>query len=342
LKENEFNILEGLVIDNKGNEKNVGDTVEITLQIDDDMPVKSSGDIEGGNMELPEAEKIQEKEEEKGPGEGPEEGQEEEELKEEELKEDELRGGAPPAASPGESIRETEEETGDKPTVDSTEESPGESTEKAAFDYRLEDAPCDHHEICVEDVRDVCVARRMLRYCIPCLAGGISGCRGGFLPDGLPEVRSWRVLCAEERLSPATGCDRIINEIEFEVVLKYGSTLVVVTPRDVFECLWHEFARFPGGQFYPDNREGLEQFRNELRYIDGSCKVIIVENVRVVAEGNDCILVIEYKAVDKLWKHENLLVYAIRPYKDNITIKQEFDRGHKTGACAGNGPRGGI
>ena len=32
-----------------------------------------------------------------------------------------------------------------------------------------------------------------------------------------------------------------------------------------------------------------------------------------MAEGN-CVLVIDYKVIDKLWKNENLLVSALRPY----------------------------
>ncbi len=147
-------------------------------------------------------------------------------------------------------------------------------------------------------------------------------------------------MCADETLSPSTNCDRINNEVEFEVVLRYGSTLVVVTPRDTFSIFWHEFAKFPSGTFYPNNTAGLNQFRNELAIIDGSCKVIIIESVTVGVEGNDCVLQIVYKVIDKLWKHENLLVSAIRPYPgvgelENITVSQEFNAGHTIGPCLG-------
>ena len=218
---------------------------------------------------------------------------------------------------------------------------------RAAFGYQLGSAACECHDICVEDVRDICVKRRTLRYCIPCLADGRAGCRGGFLPDGPPTAQSWRVLCAEERISPDTNCDRIINELEFEVVLRYSGTLVVVTPKDVFDCLWYEFAKFPSGVFYPNNTGGLNQFRNELAVIDGSCKVIIIETVRIVAEGNDCILEIAYKIIDKLWKHENLLISAIKPYAsasetENVTVTQEFAQGHKISACSNSGPCSGL
>ncbi len=216
---------------------------------------------------------------------------------------------------------------------------------RTAFGYQIESAACVCHDICVEDVRDICVESRTLRQCIPCNPNGTAGCRGGFLPDGAPTVQSWRVLCAEERLSPATGCDRIINELEFEVVLRYGSsnTLAVVTPRDTFECFWYEFARFPTGVFYPNSTAGLNQFRNELSVIDGSCKVIIIDTVRVVTAGNDCILEILYRVVDKLWKHENLLVSALKPYAttgeaENVTVSQAFAQGHGITACANSGP----
>lgn len=212
---------------------------------------------------------------------------------------------------------------------------------RAAFGYEAETAACVCHDICVEDVRDIGVKDRTLFHCVPCNTDGRAGCRGGFLPDGIPTVQSWRVLCADEALSPATGCDRINNEVEFEVVLRYGGTLVVVTPRDTFSIMWHEFARFPSGVFYPNNIVGLNQFRSELALIDGSCKVVIIESVSVATEGNDCVLQIAYKVVDKLWKHENLLVSAIRPYpgvgeSENITVSQEFNSGHTIGACLGS------
>ncbi len=218
---------------------------------------------------------------------------------------------------------------------------------RTAFGYQIDTAACVCHDICVEDVRDICVHERTLTYCIPCNTDGRAGCRGGFLPDGLPTVQSWRVFCADENLSPATGCDRIINNVEFEVVLRFGSTLVVVTPKDTITCFFNEFARFPSGTFYTNNTAGLNQFRNELAQIDGSCKVIIIENVRVGTNGNDCLLFIDYKIIDKLWKHENLLVSAIKPYIgpgeiDNITVSQEFGQGHLIGPCTDSGPCAGL
>lgn len=215
------------------------------------------------------------------------------------------------------------------------------SAKRTAFGYEATTATCACHDICVEDVRDISVKDRTLFHCIPCNTDGMAGCRGGFLPDGPPTIQSWRVLCADENLSPTTGCDRINNEVEFEVVLRYGSALVVVTPRDTFSIMWHEFAKFPSGTFYQNSTTGLNQFKKELAIIDGSCKVIVIESVTVATEGNDCVLRIAYRVVDKLWKHENLLVSAIRPYPgvgelENITVSKEFNSGHSIGACIGS------
>lgn len=216
---------------------------------------------------------------------------------------------------------------------------------RTAFGYQVETATCECHDICVEDVRDICAMNRTKTHVIPCTAAGSAGCRGGFLPDGPLSVRSWRVLCAEESLSPTTQCDRINNVVEFEVVLTAGNTNIVITPRDEFSCMWHQFAKFPSGVFYPNTTPGYNQWRNELAQIDGSCKVIIIRNVRTNTSGNDCCLVIDYTVIDKLWKHENLLVSAIKPYVGpgeigNVTVHQEFAQGHAIGPCAAGGSCG--
>lgn len=99
---------------------------------------------------------------------------------------------------------------------------------------------------------------------------------------------------------------------------------------------------FPSGVFYANNSTGLTQFRNELALIDGSCKVITINNVKVDVSGNNCVLMIDYTVIDKLWKHENLLVSAIKPYADNVTVKQEFAQGHAIGSCVNSGTCGGL
>lgn len=211
---------------------------------------------------------------------------------------------------------------------------------KAAFDYEIEMDESECHDICVEDVRDICVMKRTFRQVIPCTTDDRASCRGDYLLNGPPEIQSWRVLCAEADLSPSTGCDRINNKIEFEVIIKFGSTIVVFTPKDEFACMYHQFARFPSGVFYPNTTYGLSLFNNELAQIDGSCKIVMIEDVftETPLGGNDCFVVIKYKVVDKLWKHENLLISAIKPYAAlsenfNFTIKQEFAQGHIIGTC---------
>ncbi len=209
-------------------------------------------------------------------------------------------------------------------------------SKRDAFGYNLGIPACTCHDICVEDVRDIGVMDRTLYQSIPCNAALAGGCRGGLADGNNPTISSIRVMCADENLSPSTGCDRINNEIEFVVVLNYGGTYVVATPKDCFSIMWHQFARFPSGNFYGYNE--LNLFRKELSVIDGSSKVIIIKSATAEKEGNNCILRIEYRVVDKLWKHENLLVSAIKPYvgvmgAENITVTKEFDSDHKIGIC---------
>ena len=218
---------------------------------------------------------------------------------------------------------------------------------KEAFGYSIMASKCECHDICVQDVRDIAVGDRTLCQCIPssqcvpcpcpCNAsiGGVS-CRGGFMPDGEPEVYSIRVMCADESLCP--GCDRINIEIGFEVVLRYGSTYVVVTPKDTFCMMWHDFAKFPSGKCYPDNSIGEKMFQKELSFIDGSSMVIMIKCADVKKLGSEFVLKIEYTIVDKLWKNEDLLVSAIKPYPGNpiygsITVTKEFEEDHKIGTC---------
>jgi|GEM_PF-766869 len=207
------------------------------------------------------------------------------------------------------------------------------AAKRAAFGYQTETATCECHDICVKENTKTQV--------IPCRMDGRAGCRGGFLPDGPPAVRSWRVLCAEECLN-TSDCLGVFNEVEFEVVLDYAGTLVILTPKDEFECRFNDFARFPSGVRYTNDQAGRNAFLNEISQIDGSCKVIIIKSVTVrqVEGSNDCELVIVYKVIDKLWKHENLLVSALKPYVGpgetvNLTVKQEFGQGHKIGPCVG-------
>ena len=192
------------------------------------------------------------------------------------------------------------------------------------------------HDICTKDVRDFGVASRTIYQTVPCNPDGSAGCRGGVLPDVVPTISSIRVLCADERLSPSTGCDRIVNTVEFEVVLKYGvNTFVVMTPKESFDLLWSDFRRFPSFQPFSSVRD----FRQELKNIDGSCKAIKIVGTSVVQDGNNCVLRIDYQVFDKLWKFEDLIILAVKPISDNTTVCDEFNQGHQIGPCS-NGSGG--
>jgi hypothetical protein len=211
---------------------------------------------------------------------------------------------------------------------------------REAFGYTRETAACECHDICVEDVRDICVSTRTISQPIPCTPDGGLGCRGSFAAGGVPEVESIRVLCADESLD-TSSCLRIINNVQFAVLLSFPALGLIeartlVTVADNFDCNYFEFARFPTGTRFSQDAEGQAAFREELAMIDGSCKVITINRVNVRMMNNVCTLTINYTVVDKLWKHENLLVSALKPYADNITVSQKFRQGHAIGACPVN------
>lgn len=192
------------------------------------------------------------------------------------------------------------------------------------------------HDICAKDVRDFGIASRTIQETVPCSPDGSSGCRGGSLPGGVPTIDSIRILCADESLSPATGCDRINNSVEFEVVLKYGdSTYAVMTPKEMFSILWSSFRRFPSFQLFPN----VGEFKAELKQIDGSCKAIHIDNATVTQSGNDCVLRIDYTVFDKLWKQEDLILLAVKPISDNTTVCDVFSQGHEIGPCTNGSGR---
>lgn len=186
------------------------------------------------------------------------------------------------------------------------------------------------HDICTKDVRDFSITNRTIYETVPCNPNGSTGCRGGLLPNVVPTVANIRVLCADERLSPITGCDRIVNTVEFEVVLRYGdNTFVVVTPKESIDVLWSEFNRFPSLQPF----SSVEEFKQELKNIDGSCKAIQIVSATVNSSGNDCVLKIDYKLFDKLWKFEDLVLLASKPISDSTVVCDLFNQGHKIGPC---------
>ena len=71
------------------------------------------------------------------------------------------------------------------------------------------------HDICTKDVKAFSMTSKTIYATVPCNQGESAGCRGGFLPNVAPTVANIRILCADERLSPSTGCDHIIIAVEF-------------------------------------------------------------------------------------------------------------------------------
>lgn len=198
------------------------------------------------------------------------------------------------------------------------------------FGYQEEEAECRCHDICVEDVRLICVEELTHTVRIPGVDGMSATCRGGRVITQVPfAIDSVTVRCAQEILRPE--CDGVDNEIGLEIVLSFAvngvQTFLVINTTVEFTCF--QFWTFPGGEL----REG-DDLRQELRFIDGSCKVIVIEDTRIL--NDTCPRVeIDLKVIDKLWKHENLLVSAIKPYPDeNITVSQVFDRNF-IGPCVG-------
>lgn len=209
-------------------------------------------------------------------------------------------------------------------------------TLRERFGYQEEVAECRCHDICVEDVKLICVERRSITIPIGGL-NGLVGCRGGRTITGVPEIDNVRIFCAEEELvqTGPNACRQVNNEVGVEVVLAIQvpapQNFVYVVHRHIesFTCTFDEFRTFPGG-----SQLTAEQFEEAIRFIDGSCKTVIIEDFRLVTDDNCPRVEVDLKVIDKLWKHENLLVTAIQPYpEENVTVKQEFNDLHRIGPC---------
>lgn len=213
----------------------------------------------------------------------------------------------------------------------------GRLRDKFGYQLSAEEVLCECHDICVQDVKLICVKERTVTIPI----GGldtVDGCRGGHQITGTPSLEDCRVFCAEECLE-TTGANRCLvvhNEVGLEVILRISASprdiLLVHRVIDRFDCNFTQFFRFPSGEGFPNNDAGRAAFRDEIKFIDGSCKTIIIEDCDIKNTCNPRVE-IKLKVIDKLWKHENLLVSALMPYPENITIKQEFNSLHEIGPC---------
>jgi len=207
------------------------------------------------------------------------------------------------------------------------------------FGYQEDEITCECHDICVQDVRDICCKRIERFFQLPGQDAAF-GCRGIRIPGDFPGViEECRVICADETLvqSGPNACIAVNNEVGIQVIIRVPQPLppdliLVFQFKVNFTCLWSDFHRFPSGAAF----SSPDEFREEIKLIDGSCKTIIIEECEIVQPVNaavPCIRVV-LKIVDKLWKHENLLVSALKPYPDNITINREFAPPHRIEPCA--------
>ncbi|MGI6097248.1 MAG: hypothetical protein ACOYBM_03945 [Dethiobacteria bacterium] len=212
------------------------------------------------------------------------------------------------------------------------------------FGYQ-QDVWCECHDICVQDVKLICVRERTI--VIPIAgANGVVGCRGEVEITGTPQLAGCRVFCAQESLQTADSafrCLAINNKVGVEVTLRVPRAplpdlLLVHRYIDEFQCPFTDFYTFPEGIGFDDNQSGRDAFREIIKSIDGSCKTVIIEDCRV--ENTTCPqVVVELKVIEKLWKHENLLVSAIKPYPENITVSEVFNDLHHIGSCPPPCPR---
>lgn len=201
--------------------------------------------------------------------------------------------------------------------------------ERFGFDQDSRLIPNVLHDICVPDVKYICTQPIDLYVPIPATGGDlVSGsCRNELIPL-TPDVScDVSVICAEESLKP--NCLGVDIKVGFQIVLtpppntNLCPTLVINHYQD-FECT--TFCPFPSGA--PISGDAV---RNALKKIDGSC--VVVKDLCCHIDDGQCSRVhIQGTLIDKLWKHENLIVLAVKPY-GGVTVSQEFPEPHKIGKC---------
>jgi hypothetical protein len=186
------------------------------------------------------------------------------------------------------------------------------------------------HDICVPDVKYTC--KKEIDFDVPIPAavgsGGLAGsCRGELNPVKPEDITcAVSVFCAEE--SFREDCKAVKIQVGFQIVLTpkpgiSGPTRIINHYHD-FECT--TFDPFPMGS--PISGEAL---KNALKTIDGSCMVVKDLSCNIL-DGQCSRVHISGKLIDKLWKHENLIVLAFAPY-GGVTVCQEFPEPHKIGQC---------
>lgn len=201
------------------------------------------------------------------------------------------------------------------------------------------DINCECHMICVQDVLLIC-ARDNQTVDIPvCVCDGTPSCRGTVVGPFVPISCEAFVTCASEELQD--DCDGVDIRIGFQAIVRCDTTFVVCQTEVTRKCNFFDFFTFPDGAGFPNTAAGLREFQEIIRKIDGSCLDIEIKSCQIIDTVNPRVR-ITFKFVDKLWKHENLLVSAIRPYggrfaRDrDIVVKREFGPPQRIPECNGN------
>ena len=187
-------------------------------------------------------------------------------------------------------------------------------------------------DICARNVR--CIASRIIdeKIVLPSMSSFINSCTGlvdsaGGIDTGFASLR---VTHANEELVECdTNCPGVKVIIKGQIIVRTKSCNPCCPPS--YMAIPVELCSETIRDFYhTHNGEKVEQLKNELPNIDGSCMVINL-NCRVYREVcNGCsryVAHIHGSVVDKLWKLENIWVEGIRPYPaPSITVCDKFSK----------------
>jgi len=194
---------------------------------------------------------------------------------------------------------------------------------RTKFGILNEQGFCHCRDICVQEVRLICAKPIDFVIPIPAVGDGLRpGCRGERFPLNPDGGCNIIITCADETLGP--NCDRVFVNVGIQIIINSVLGPLVIERSIPLECT--EFFAFPdGGAGVSGNA-----LKEALKIIDGSCIVAQLQ-CQILDSGNPRVRVFG-NIVDKLWKHENLWVEAIRAYS-GITVEQEFGEPHKIGEC---------
>jgi hypothetical protein len=201
---------------------------------------------------------------------------------------------------------------------------------------------CECHDICVEDVRLIGLAGGTCEFTQCFSFPPIGPCRlgaGVTLPiiDTTIQPKVF-IVCAQEVLD-STTCQIINVQIQLLVLaatINNGNVLIPFSINVAFDT----FFRFPDCTTVVTGND----LQNALTEIDGSCVVIQLKATAVpIGTTGTVQITISGKIIDKLWKHENLWISAIRPYDLNdaqrnegfvsFTIPDIFNNTHTISGC---------